>query len=558
MLLGSWETSPLLRSPIAAATLRATDLARRAALDSYPLFLRSASAPPDLLEALSPVASWRAAEHARRRVPAYRAFLADHGYTDAPHLSAAERLARLPVTDKQEYIRAFSTEERCVDGRIPLRGTQIDESSGSSGIPYNWVRSAAELKDKQGEMSQFARYTCGKIEITINAFSMGAWATGVNVGEALRMNGLVKSTGPDIDKIFHTLRFFGPRYRYVITAYPPFLKLLLDEADARGFDWHAFRIHGIVAGEGMSEGLRTYLERRFRSIWSGYGASDLDIGVAGELPLSVWIRKRAAADPALQRALFGDDPRLPMLFQYNPYDYAIETNDQSELIITINRLAMLSPRIRYNIHDAGGVIPFERMLALLRQYGLDPLREVHRPEQPVFKLPFLYLFGRSDSTISYMGANIYPEDVEQALFADAEDARRLGAFCLELVDIGEAEQRPCVHVEVLAGSVEDAALAARLREQVVSRLVATNLDFRTSLAEDRRAAEIQIRLHRAGTGPFAANHGRIKRRYIVGSTPTPGPGVPPTPSTRVTPLQAGGEQTFTSPPLPRQGERAGG
>jgi phenylacetate-CoA ligase len=515
MLLGSWETSPLLRSPIAAATLRAADLARRAALDSYALFVRSASTPPALLEALSPVAAWRAAEHARRRVPAYRAFLAQHGYTDAPHLSPAERLARLPVTDKQEYIRAFSTEERCVDGRIPLRGTQIDESSGSSGIPYNWVRGAAELQDKQGEMSQFARYTCGKIEITINAFSMGAWATGVNVGEALRMNGLVKSTGPDVDKIFHTLSFFGPRYRYVITAYPPFLKHLLDEAETRGFDWEAFRIHGIVAGEGMSEGLRAYLERRFRSVWSGYGASDLDIGVAGELPLSVWIRKRAAADPALQRALFGDDPRLPMLFQYNPYDYAIETNEQSELIITINRLAMLSPRIRYNIHDAGGVVPFERMLALLRQYGLDPLREVDRPEQPVFKLPFLYLFGRSDSTISYMGANIYPEDVEQALFAGATDARRLGAFCLEIVDTGEAEQRPCVHVEVLDGVVEDAELAARLHERVVNRLVAANLDFRTSLAEDKRAAEIQIRLHRVGTGPFAANQGRIKRRYIV-------------------------------------------
>ena len=89
--------------------------------------------------------------------------------------------------------------------------------------------------------------------------------------------GLVRllSTGPDVDKIFHTLRFFGPRYRYVITAYPPFLKHLLDEAETRGFEWDQYRIHGIVAGEGMSEGLRTYLEQRFRTVWSGYGASDL-------------------------------------------------------------------------------------------------------------------------------------------------------------------------------------------------------------------------------------------------------------------------------------------
>ncbi|MGE3913365.1 MAG: phenylacetate--CoA ligase family protein [Chloroflexota bacterium] len=523
MYSGSWPASALLRAPVSSVTLRAADLARRAALESYPLFLRSAATPPDLLDSLSPLAAWRAAEQTIRRVPAYRRFLAPHGWHDDPDLPAAARLASLPVTDKATYIRAHSTEERCLDGRIPLRGTQIDESSGSTGIPYNWVRGAPELQDKHREMSQFARYTCGKIEITINAFSMGAWATGLNVGEALRMNGLVKSTGPDLDKIFHTLDFFGPRYRYVITAYPPFLKHLLDESERRGFDWNAYRIHGIVAGEGMSEGLRAYLARRFQSVWSGYGASDLDIGVAGELPLSIWIRQRAAADPALQRSLFGDDPRLPMLFQYNPYDYAIETNDQSELIITISRMAMLSPRIRYNIHDAGGVISFREMLAHLKAFGLDPLREVARPEQPIFQMPFLYLFGRSDSTISYMGANIYPEDVEQALFSDTEDARRLGAFCLELVDVGDVEQRPCVHVETLDGKTEDAELAGRLRERVVSRLMAANLDFRTAVSENASAAEIQVRLHYPGTGPFAGNHGRIKRRYIVGGVGAPPP-----------------------------------
>jgi phenylacetate-CoA ligase len=273
----------------------------------------------------------------------------------------------------------------------------------------------------------------------------------------------------------------------------------------------------------MSEGLRSYLEQRFRSVWSGYGASDLDIGVAGELPLSVWIRKKAAADPALQRALFGDDPRLPMLFQYNPYDYAIETNEQGELIITIGRLALLSPRIRYNIHDAGGVLSYGEMLARLRAFGLDPLRELDRPEQPVFHLPFLYLFGRSDSTVSYMGANIYPEDVEQAIFSDASDARRLGAFCLEMIDVGDHEQRPCVHVEVLDGLIDDGPFSDRLRARVVERLTAVNLDFRSSLAENPRAAEIQIRLHGPGGGPFAGNSGRIKRRYIVAAS------LPPTP-----------------------------
>ncbi len=33
------------------------------------------------------------------------------------------------------------------------------------------------------------------------------------------------------------------------------------------------------------------------------------------------------------------------------------------------------------------------------------------------RLPFLFLFGRRDSTVSYMGANIYPQDVEYGLYA---------------------------------------------------------------------------------------------------------------------------------------------
>lgn len=513
----------LLRGQTAGLALRLADLGQQIALRNYGLFLRSAEAGLGLLDDLSPHAAWRAAEQARLRVPAYRMLLERTGWSDRPGLPPAERLRRLPVTDKTTYVKAFSTEDRCLDGRIPLVGTQIDESSGASGTPFNWVRSAAELRDVHRLMHQFTRYYCGTGVITINGFSMGAWATGVNVGEAMRFNGMVKSTGPDIDKILYTLEFFGPRYRYVLTGYPPFLKHLVDEGRTRGFDWRAYRITGMVGGEGMTEGLRTYLERSFDAVYSGYGASDLDIGIAAEFPITVWVRKRTAADRRLHAALFGDDPRLPMLFQYNPLEHYIEINEQGELIFTINRLGVLSPRIRYNIHDSGGVIAFDRVLAVLREFGLDPVAACRRPGQPVFRLPFLYLFGRSDSTLSYMGANIYPEDIEEALFGDADDERQLGAYCLELVDVGAGEQRPCVHVEVHeAAAVDQGELAERLRRRILDRLQQSNRDFRAAIAEDASAGELLVRLHSAGQGPFVGNRTRIKRRYIVPFT-SPGP-----------------------------------
>jgi phenylacetate-CoA ligase len=302
----------------------------------------------------------------------------------------------------------------------------------------------------------------------------------------------------------------------VITGYPPFLRALLEHGDAVGHDWHPYRMYGVVGGEGMSEQLRDRLQRRFIGVYSAYGASDLDIGVAAETPASIWLRRQAADDPELRRELFGDDPRLPMVFQYNPLDYHVECIE-GELIVTVNRLRMLSPRIRYNIHDSGGERKLRSMAEICRGFGLD-LAGVEMPaSQPVLRLPFLHVHGRSDATISYMGANIYPEDVEQALYSDANLSDRLGAFCLELREVGAGDVRPCVHVEITRRADDDGEIVERLRDLVVHRLGANSRDYRSAVAENPTAAEILVELHDPNRGPFGENGRRIKRRYIVAS-----------------------------------------
>ncbi len=50
---------------------------------------------------------------------------------------------------------------------------------------------------------------------------------------------MIKSCGPDRDKIITTMQEFGPDYTYVITSYPPFLKGLLD--DDR-LDWSRYDV----------------------------------------------------------------------------------------------------------------------------------------------------------------------------------------------------------------------------------------------------------------------------------------------------------------------------
>jgi phenylacetate-CoA ligase len=48
----------------------------------------------------------------------------------------------------------------------------------------------------------------------------------MNVSSSVVDMAILKSTGPELEKIEATLRDFGPRYRYLVTGYPPFLKTL--------------------------------------------------------------------------------------------------------------------------------------------------------------------------------------------------------------------------------------------------------------------------------------------------------------------------------------------
>ena len=172
--------------------------------------------------------------------------------------------------------------------------------------------------------------------MTINAFSMGAWAAGMNMSMGMMRHGIVKSIGPDVDKILSTLAYLGPTYRFLISGYPPFLKHLIDEGERRGFPWADYELHALVGGEGMTEELRDVLLARFASVFSGYGATDIEIGMAGESPVSIAVRRLARARPDIGRALFGPDSRLPMVFQYNPLIHYMEVNALGEVICTVS------------------------------------------------------------------------------------------------------------------------------------------------------------------------------------------------------------------------------
>jgi phenylacetate-CoA ligase len=450
---------------------------------------------------------WRARAtfyRAVRTVPAYRQFLRSAGF----------RGGTPPETDKDSYIKRYRTERRCVGGRLPVSHMTIDESSGSTGTPYNWVRSDRERRESHLFVSYFAQYCYGREPyITLNAFSMGAWATGINMGVAMARHGIVKCTGPDIDKILHTMRFFGPSYRYLIAGYPPFLKHLIDVGEAQGFPFEQFRMRALVGGEGMAEGLRDYLLRRFASVFSGFGATDLEIGIAGETPQAIAIRRLCRQRPEVRTALFGSDSRLPMLFQFNPLVHYVEVNANRELLFTISRRSLLSPRVRYNVHDEGGVARYDEMQRKLAACGIDLDALGARAGHKRLPLPFFWIYGRRDYTVSVMGANIYPEDIEQCLYAEPALARTTHSFCLALEEGAGAAVNPKFVFEIDAEPTPE--LAAMFRTAMLERLIALNADFREAWKEYPQSVTPIIELHRCGTGPFAADAVRIKQVRLL-------------------------------------------
>jgi phenylacetate-CoA ligase len=324
--------------------------------------------------------------------------------------------------------------------------------------------------------------------------------------------GVVKSTGPDVDKIFHTMRFFGNGYPYILNGYPPFMKYLIDEGQKRGFPWKDYTVHVLVGGEGMSEGLRDYLLRHARTVYSGYGASDLEIGIGAENPLTVTIRKLCLHDPALRKTLFGEDQRLPMLFQYNPLDHFVEIVDR-EVVVTISKPWTLSPRIRYNIKDEGGIITFDDMRQRLQAHNIDLLQLERQCNYPRWYLPFLFIYGRKDSTISIMGANIYPEDVENIVYSDFSLGGCVNSFMISLEEDDQGNPRPCFEFELLDMS-RKASVEEQLAGILPEGLAKLSLDFKKAQEEYPQAVKPVVRTFGVGEGPFRENQGRIKKKYV--------------------------------------------
>ncbi|HKJ22625.1 MAG TPA: phenylacetate--CoA ligase family protein [Gammaproteobacteria bacterium] len=438
-----------------------------------------------------------AAEH----VPAYRAFLQAH-QIDPGAVGDHTALASLPLMTKDNYMRAHPLPARCRGGRIE-DSEIVAFSSGSTGRPMLWPRGLGHELDIAWRFEQIFRDAFGadrRSTLAVVCFPMGTWVGGVYTAACCRYLAqkgyplTLATPGNNKDEIFRVVEELGPHFDQVaLLGYPPFVKDALDTGAARGIEWPRYRPKLVFAGEVFTEEWRDLVCRRIGSEAPWHDTASLygtaDAGVLGnETPLSIAVRRFLARHPGAARALFGES-RLPTLVQYDPLSRYFEVSEDTLAVTADNGV----PLIRYHIADRGGIVDYAGMLDFVRRHGAELTAEL-APRDPHerYALPFVYLFGRADFTLSYYGANIYPENVSVALEQPSVTQWVSGKFVMEVRPAGDGDARLAVAVELLPGVSAEERIGQALSASILQQLRRLNSEFAHYVPEDRQAPMVSL------------------------------------------------------------------
>jgi phenylacetate-CoA ligase len=444
-------------------------------------------------------------------VPAYRAFLAEHGI-DPGTLRSAQGFAKLPLVTKQNYLARHPLARLCRGGRLEACDF-IAVSSGSTGTPTFWPRFVSDELPVAVRFEQVFHDSFQADQrrtLAVVCFALGTWVGGMFTAACCRYLAAkgypitVVTPGNNREEIWRVARALAPQFdQTVLLGYPPFLKDVIDGGIAQGLDWRPLRVRLVMAGEAFSEEWRTLVGERLGATDWCYDSASLygtaDAGVLGnETPLSIRIRRFLSANPEAARQLFGE-ARLPTLVQYDPFARYFEAlpagagNGHTLLFTGDNGV----PLIRYHIADNGGLVSYERMIHFLADWRFDPLKELGgHGWRGVHKLPFVFVFGRAGFAVSYFGANIYPENIGVGLEQAGVREWVTGKFVLQAREgLGEAPHL-AVAVELAPQATADETKRAAAASSIRAHLERLNSEFKTYAPAEYRTP--RVTLHPAG------------------------------------------------------------
>jgi phenylacetate-CoA ligase len=465
-------------------------------------------------------------KQASKKVPAYKKFLQEKNVNPREVNNIGDYNKLVPQTTKENYVQAFSLTERCLNGRFPAKGS-LEESAGTSGMSTLWIRSQDEEADNLSMIKATMKYLYDfdKEEryIVLNSLMIGGWTGGLRFASRIGSLGIVRNIGPDAQKLIRCITELGDGFTYIIGGYPPFIIELIEYGSKlKDFDWTNYKVNIFTGGEGFVEEWRNYVSSRLRKgakIFSDYGAIDLDVGIAMETPFTIAIRKLLKEDIELRNDILSSE-RLPCFIgQYSPQRFyireIINKDNIKELEISVLNLKASSPKIKYVIGDEGGIIRFQDICRILemRGYSIEKLMNEFNLST-IIPFPLVFIYGRSDGTVTINGAIISPSEIYEAILSDNELVSAINTFKLSAESDTDNFIRLFIFLEARKTVEFSDSLISKCNDILISKLLESNECFRISYKKNPAAARPVINVIPFQTGIFTNKSGFLKHVYI--------------------------------------------
>jgi phenylacetate-CoA ligase len=107
-------------------------------------------------------------------------------------------------------------------------------------------------------------------------------------------------------------------------------------------------------------------------------------------------------------------------------------------------------------------------------------------------LPLVYVFGRADFTVSFYGANIYPENVTVGLEQPELMDTLTGKFVLEVQEDADGDRLLAIAVELKPGLAGGRGLALRVAESIRQQLLRLNSEFSHYVPPEKQMPRVSL------------------------------------------------------------------
>ena len=158
-----------------------------------------------------------------------------------------------------------------------------------------------------------------------------------------------------------------------------------------------------------------------------YGTAD-NGPMASETPISNLINRNSCKKLSLFNYIFGSINKTPTLAQFNPLFINFECVDEDIVLTGNNEI----PLVRYSVGDHGGVYSYKEMIAILEKHNINIITEAKKSGiiNVLNELPFVFVFERSDFSVTLFGLQIYPEVIREIILESPFNEFLSGKFIM--------------------------------------------------------------------------------------------------------------------------------